>query len=421
MKIKLRLTCGQNKLIKKVFLPFVTCSLLFVILLTGCPKETEPELGPEPEQKSITITFNTAGGSAVPSLSIYEGRSIPAAYFDFGNKVPKKTGFLFTEWKDEAGTVINPKDKFDKDTTLTAQWIEPQNITITFDTVGGSTIAPLTTLKQGDFLPLDYFGKGSKVPTKAEHRLKGWKDGTTYIHNALPLMKNTTLTAQWVRQITVTFSPGQNEDGSNILLIGQPPPPVVIDNDSSLGDKYPSKDPNRGKGWTFSGWYNGATKYTNLSPRVVVKDTDPATFTLTAHWLAEVVPDNAQSPAIHPGNHFSEISGGVNRTTTVNTDFTAMGLFSNVSDGGTLSAKWYRATTEPTAETQKDGTGGTVILEQNATTNPSELDLPFTWRETTAGEYWYWVIVTNTNEKATVSKTATATTQNLLHVTVTTE
>jgi len=399
---------------------------IFGFITAGCDDgNTVPD--PISEAKVITITFNTAGGSRVAAVEINEGRSLPAAYFGMGDKVPGKTDFIFTGWIDEAGTAIDPKSKFNTDTTLTAQWAEPQNITIEFDTVGGSSVDSIN-IKQGQSLSSDYFGDGSKAPQKTGYRLKGWKDGTMSIHNAYPLMNSTTLTAQWVRLITVHFYMGDDGTGNEILIYGAKPQDIIIDNNAPLGDKYP-KNPDRGNDWAFAGWYNGVTKYTNIEPRISVNDTDPAIFTLTAWWLMEVVPENAQSPAIHPGSHFQEISGeaGIDRIVKKNEAFSANGLFSNVSDGGTLSAKWYRYTGDPdesfdtnasAAETAHiNGTGEEIDLQTQS--GPSPISMPFTWKESEPGEYWYWVVVTNTNNKATENKTATATTNDMLHVTVT--
>jgi len=293
--------------------------------------------------------------------------------------------------------------------------IETTKVTITFNTDGGSAVASIE-IDKGGKLPADYL-TGNKIPVKTGYTFNGWKNGATAVTAATTFAQNATLTAQWTasqgsgqgqgsgqqaQQITVSFSLG---DG----VAGDPPASVTIDNGTALGAKYPA-DPKR-TGYEFSGWFNDNKRY-DKNDKITAA---AATFVLTAQWDKEYVVENAQSPAIHPGNHFSEIAGGANRTTKVNVDFSADGLFSNVEPGaGVLSSQWYRASSAT-------GEGEEINYKQTAagTSTPHELALPFTWREPAAGEYWYWVKVTNTNVNATVQKTSSSITQNRLKVTVT--
>lgn len=211
-------------------------------------------------------------------------------------------------------------------------------------------------------------------------------------------------------KVTITFN---SNGGSSV-------DPVKIDKGAALPREYllkGSKVPKRDE-YEFAGWKNGATPVTASTKF----DTDA---TLIAQWEeAEPPPEYAASPAIHPGNHFLEIGITDGKLDAkVNVDFSANGLFSNMSPGagGALSSKWYRVISEEDAKAATVAVPtGTVIIEQHATaSNPGELSLPFTWRESTAGTYWYYVIVTNTNDKATIQKTSSAITQNQLQVTVT--
>jgi uncharacterized repeat protein (TIGR02543 family) len=285
---------------------------------------------------------------------------------------------------------------------------EVKKITIVFNTDGGSELASID-INDGATLPADYFGSGSKVPTKANNRFTGWKDGETAVTMATTFSKGTTLTAQWAPQsvtnrVTVSFSLGEGVEGI-------PPNPVTIDSGTALGNRFPQQNPYR-EGYDFLGWFNGNTEYKSTT---VINSTTPD-FVLTAQWEVEeeYEIEVAQSPAIHPGNHFVEIVPGGELNVKVNEVFEANGLFSNIEKGaGVLSSKWYRATS---------ATGDGVEIEWSQTAAPAlpnELSLPFTWSEPVAGVYWYWVEVNNYNKDATVQQNNTSKTQNRLKVTVT--
>jgi len=348
---------------------------------------------------------------------------------------------------------------------------ETKKITIMFNTDGGSEVASIE-LDKGDVLPSDYFGTGSKVPTKANNRFIGWKDGGTAVTAATTFNKNTTLTAQWSSSVVITF----NTNGGSVVN------PIEVDNGGSLpadylgtGNKTPTKANNRFNGWLngstpvtnatkftqsatltaqwilrvtvsfslgegvegvppnpvtidsgtalgtrfpqqspfrdgydFLGWFNGNTEYKSTT----VINSTTADFILTAQWEEEEIyeVEYAQNPAIHPGNHFVEIVSGGELTVKAGETFIANGLFSNIEKGaGVLSSKWYCARSAT-------GDGTEINWSQSGS---YELSLPFTWVESVPGEYWYWVEVTNYNKNATVQQYSTSKTQNRLKVTVT--
>ena len=84
------------------------------------------------EINQYTITFDTAGGSAVASITQDYGTAITAP------ADPTREGYTFIGW-DKAIPTTMPAENM----TITAKW-KVNQYTITFDTNGGSEIAPIT-------------------------------------------------------------------------------------------------------------------------------------------------------------------------------------------------------------------------------------------------------------------------------------
>ena len=126
-----------------------------------------------------TITFDTAGGSAVASITQDYGTAITAP------ANPTREGYTFIGW-DKAIPATMPAENM----TITAKWVVNQ-YTITFDTAGGSEIAPITQ---------DY---GTAItapadPTREGYTFIGWDK---VIPATMPA-ENMIITAQW-RDIAV--------------------------------------------------------------------------------------------------------------------------------------------------------------------------------------------------------------------------
>ena len=184
-----------------------------------------------------TITFDTAGGSEVPSITQDYGTAItpPAA--------PTRTGYTFAGWDREIPTAMPAGDM-----TITAQW-QLNRYTITFDTAGGSEVPSITQ---------DY---GTAItapanPTKTGYTFAGW-DKT--IPTTMPA-ENITLTARWqVNQYTITFKP---ENGGQDIVIKQDYGTAIT------APANPTKT-----GYTFAGWDK------------TIPTTMPAgDMTITARW-----------------------------------------------------------------------------------------------------------------------------------------
>ena len=192
-----------------------------------------------------TITFDTNGGSEIAPVTQDYGTAITAPVD------PTREGYTFIGWDMEIPTTMPAEN-----VTVTAQW-EINRYTVTFDTAGGSEIAPITQ---------DY---GTAItapadPTREGYTFIGWDKA---IPATMPA-ENVTLTAQWeINRYTVTFD---TNGGSEIAPITQ---------DYGTQITAPA-DPTR-EGYTFIGWDKA------------IPATMPAeNVTVTAQWqLVARMPD----------------------------------------------------------------------------------------------------------------------------------
>jgi uncharacterized repeat protein (TIGR02543 family) len=165
-----------------------------------------------------TITFDTNGGSEIAPITQDYGTEITAP------DNPTRKGYTFKGWDKEI-----PETMPAENTTVKAQW-EINKYTITFDTNGGSEIAPITQ---------DY---GTEItapdnPTRKGYTFKGWDKE---IPETMPA-ENITVKAQWgINQYTITF----DTNGGNEIA------PITQD----YGTKITAPDKPTRKGYTFKGW-----------------------------------------------------------------------------------------------------------------------------------------------------------------------
>ena len=189
------------------------------------------------EINQYAITFDTNGGSEIAPITQDYGTAITAP------ADPTRKGYTFKGWDKEI-----PKTMPAENITVKAQW-EINQYTITFDTNGGSEIAPITQ---------DY---GTKITTPADPTRKGYtfKGWNKEIPETMPA-ENMTVKAQWeINQYTITFD---TNGGSEIAPITQ-----------NYGTKITAPaDPTR-KGYTFKGW-----------DKEIPKTMPAENITITARW-----------------------------------------------------------------------------------------------------------------------------------------
>ena len=189
------------------------------------------------EINQYTITFDTNGGSEIAPITQDYGTEITAP------DNPTRKGYTFKGWDKEI-----PETMPAENITVKAQW-EINQYTITFDTNGGSEIAPITQ---------DY---GTEItapdnPTRKGYTFKGWDKE---IPETMPA-ENITVKAQWeINQYTITFD---TNGGSEIAPITQ-----------DYGTEITAPDKPTRKGYTFKGWDKE------------IPETMPAeNITITARW-----------------------------------------------------------------------------------------------------------------------------------------
>ena len=165
-----------------------------------------------------TITFDTNGGSEIAPITQDYGTEITAP------DNPTRKGYTFKGWDKEI-----PKTMPAENITVKAQW-KINQYTIAFDTNGGSDIAPITQ---------DY---GTEItapdnPTRKGYAFRGWDKE---IPETMPA-GNITVKAQWeINQYTITFD---TNGGSEIAPITQ-----------NYGTEITAPDNPTRKGYTFKGW-----------------------------------------------------------------------------------------------------------------------------------------------------------------------
>ena len=215
--------------------------------LSGKPMNTGDAINtetntPDPNGTPVTVTYDYGerGG-------IYAKQIVQAGEKAIEPDVPSRQGYQFTDWY-----LDNTKYDFNtavtKGMTLTAKWTA-NSYTITFDTNGGSAVAPITQ---------DYGTtiKAPAAPTKTGYTFMGWNPA---LPAAMPA-GDMTIKAQWsINQYTVTF----DTDGGSAVA------PITQDYGTAITAP---ADPTR-EGYTFIGWDKA------------IPTTMPAeNMTITAKW-----------------------------------------------------------------------------------------------------------------------------------------
>ncbi len=176
------------------------------------------ELKAKWEVAKYTISFDTDGGSEVADITGEYGSAVTAP------AAPTKEGYTFAGWDADI-----PETMPANDMTLKAIW-KVNQYTITFDTDGGSTVAPITQDYDSLITP-------PAAPVKEGYTFAGW---SSEVPGKMPA-ENLTLTAKWdIIKSTITF----DTDGGTEI------PAMKADYGSAVTAP---ADPTK-EGYTFIGW-----------------------------------------------------------------------------------------------------------------------------------------------------------------------
>ena len=198
---------------------------------------------------TYTVTFNTDGGTAVAPLTQNYGTTVTAP-------VTTKVGYRFLGWYKDGAAFDFANTKLTEDITLVAKW-EIQTFTVTFNTDGGTAVAPLT----------QNYGTTVTAPvtTKVGYRFLGWyKEGVAFDFANTKLTEDITLVAKWeIQTFTVTF----NTDGGTAVA------PLTQNYGTTVSAPVTTK-----VGYRFLGWYKDGTAFDFTNTKLTEN------ITLVAKW-----------------------------------------------------------------------------------------------------------------------------------------
>lgn len=230
---------------------------------------------------AFVITFDPNEGSGGAVLVTEPGGRL--AFLPYSD--PVRAGYTFDGWytgKND-GIIVTTATTFTADTTVYAHWTangtippgpnDPKTFTVTFDSQGGSAVAPQTiTSGEKAERPAD--------PSRAGHTFGGWyreADCTTvWNFHKDTVTGDITLYAKWTPDgdppgpddsFTITFDPNGGAGGGTMT--------------TGTGGRLAALpgDPVR-SGYTFAGWYTGKNDGTEVTTATVFT----ADTTVYAHW-----------------------------------------------------------------------------------------------------------------------------------------
>lgn len=206
-------------------------------------------------KNEVSVSFDTDGGSTVKSISAYEGENIDMP------DVPVKEGYKFVGWQLD-GEDYDFSVAISGDVTLKAKWVESdEEVTVTFDTDGGSALEPLVIKINSSISSLTN-------PEKNGYDFVMWTYKDEKFDFSTKILNDMTLKAVWKEKekVTVTFV----SDGRTLNTLS-----VVKGEAITYMPALPVKD-----GYVFTGWYSGGNIYYSNSK---VYDS----ITLTAGFITQ--------------------------------------------------------------------------------------------------------------------------------------
>ena len=170
-------------------------ALIFALLLSSCshsPGDDTVNGGDDSGDDAIlfTVTFNTHGGSAVSSMTIREGQTVPRP------ASPSRVGHAFQDWYADSAltTLFDFSTRIYSNATIHARWTAVVTARIRFNTHGGAEMDDVH-VPAGGQLPA-----GLYPPARLGHTFRGWYTTELYtnpVNLTAPVTQNRTLHARW--------------------------------------------------------------------------------------------------------------------------------------------------------------------------------------------------------------------------------
>lgn len=264
------------------------------------------------EEDSFTVTFAAGEGTgSMADVKVKKGEKLTLPKNGF--KAP--TGKEFDSW-DLLGKPAKPDDEVDitANTTVTASW-KWQSYTVTFDSDGGSAVAPQT---------VTIGGKATKPtdPTKEGYTFDSWQtpQGAAFDFGS-PVEADITLKAKWTEKKPDTFTVSFETNGGSAVE-----KQTVEKGKTAANPTAPTK-----KGYSFSGWYSDKDLKTAYDFTSAVT----ADLTLYAKWTEIKYTVSAGANGYYTLKSNKTVSITVKRSEA---DDTCLNHFSSVEiDGKTLT------------------------------------------------------------------------------------
>ena len=215
------------------------------VLVSACdPPHIEPAMH--------SVTFDANGGHWADGTSEFSAE-VPdgAPIWDYRPDVPARGGYSFAGWfADKAASdPYDPDSLVTSDATLYAGWSKNTVYRITFDTEGGSSLAP-------QLVPEGRTARQPQNPEKAGYAFIGWSlDGTSLFSFSTTIRSNMTLHAIWKEAKRIVFSYDLPASLDKTALLSEVPDAMDIPYGETVGSLPSVSLSYGGTEFRFLGWF----------------------------------------------------------------------------------------------------------------------------------------------------------------------
>jgi uncharacterized repeat protein (TIGR02543 family) len=232
-----------------------------VLACVSCNNSTTP---PKTSVTNYTVSFQTAGGTAIPGKTMPEGATLALGLSEYQ---PERPGYSFDGWYIQGDTEQTPVTSITvkENITLVAKWLS--NVSVTLDLQGGTLSRdPDTSVRPGAVFDAWH------VPSlKGSVFLHWYLKGDPYMAKveSIQVYDNITLVALWELGCVVTFELDEGE------YYGDDYVTVALYDTFETAEIRPLKD-----GYVLEGWYYDED-FTRPVPPVITVSRD---ITLYVKW-----------------------------------------------------------------------------------------------------------------------------------------